>query len=158
MNRPLELEGRSIDWSELIASYSVEQVPGINILFGRPPFVGFVSASDPRYSALREELVAGGLLTSLSEAHRLLDAAIRPQLANAMAALFADAAQARAVLDNTLVDGRALSPRLALALVQLSNGELSKLRDWCKRAQADYRDVYQNAWYSKEGSAHRSKT
>jgi len=153
LTRSLELEGRSIDWSELIASYSVEQVPGINILFGRPPFVAFVSASDPRYSALRDELVACGLLTSQSEAHALLDAAIRRQLATAMTSLFPDPALAQAVLDSTLVDGKALSSRLALALVQLSNGDLSRLRDWCTQAQTDYRDVYQNAWYGKGGPA-----
>lgn len=145
--RSLELEGRSVDWSELIAAYSVGQVPGINVLFGRPPFVVFVGDSDPRYPKLREELTRRGLHIRQSEAQALLDAAIRAQLADAMAALFADPAQARAVLDGTRVDGKAPSPRLAFALVQLSNGDLSRLRDWCKRAEADYRDVYQNAWY-----------
>ena len=151
--RSLELEGRSIDWSELIAAYSIDQVPGINILFGRPPFVAFVSASDPRYRELREQAGARGLFTSQSAAHVLLDAAIRPQLADAMAALFDDPAQAQAVLDSILVDGRRPSTRLALALVQLSNGDLSKLRDWCTLAQIDYRDVYQNAWYGKGGTS-----
>jgi hypothetical protein len=145
----LELEGRTIDWTEIFAAYQEQLVPGLTIFFARPPFVGFVSGRDSRYPIVLKALQGQGLLKSPTEASRLLDEMIRPQLSDAIASRFAHPEEAQAVLDTTILGGHPLSPRLALAVVELSGGDLSQLHHWCAETQVDYRDVYMAAWYRK---------
>ncbi len=60
---------------------------------------------------------------------------------------FEDPEAAREILDTAGEGGRPLHPRLALACVELSGGDLAELLRWCAWARIDYRDVYMAAWY-----------
>jgi len=143
----IQLEGRTIAWSEILAAYHDSQVLGLTVLFRKPPFVGFIGVKEAHYKRVLEGLEQKGFVINPPEAQQLLDELTRELLAQAITSSFEDPKAAYAVLEATTLDGKPLSPRLALACISLSHGDLSALKHWCQEAQIDYRDVYMAAWY-----------
>ncbi len=147
MSDSIRVEGRTIAWSEILAAYHDSQVMGLTVLFRKPPFVSFIDIKEPHYKRVLEGLEQKGFVMNAPEAHQLLDELTRELLAQAITSSFKDPEAAYTVLEATTLDGKPLSPRLALACISLSHGDLSALKHWCQEAQIDYRDVYMAAWY-----------
>ena len=147
MTDSIQLEGRTIAWSKILAAYHDSKVFGLTVLFRQPPFVSFVGINEAHYKRILEGLEQKGFVTSAPDAHQLLDELTRELLAQAITSLFEDPKAAYTLLEATTLDGKPLSPRLALACISLSHGDLSTLKHWCQEAQIDYRDVYMAAWY-----------
>ncbi len=147
MGKPLRLEFREFDWQDVLAAYLNDEVEGITFLLRKPPYVGFVSTDDADYPQLLATLEGREQLLAPTEAFLAFRRFMSDLLDKALESLFEDPEAAREILDAAGNDGRPFHPRVALACVELSGGDLEELKYWCKEARMDYRDVYMAAWY-----------
>lgn len=147
MSELLRLEGREFRWDEVLAAHLIDDPPGIQFLLRNPPYTDFVGFQDDHCFELLVELVDRNLLISSAKASLLFKNLMKSLLDKAIKSLFEDPKAAREILDSASAKGSPFHPRLALACVELSGGDLEALRQWCEWARMDYRDVYVAAWY-----------
>ena len=147
MSELLQLGRCELRWGDIISAYLIDDPAGIQFLLRKPPYVTFVSSEEEHYSELLSALEDKGLLLTPAEAGLAFRDFMNALLDKALNSMFENPQEARRVIALASEGGRPFHPRLALACVELSGGDLEELRRWCELARIDYRDVYVAAWY-----------